>query len=285
MHWMGVMRRIFHMLIGLCISVLALEYLGHLLGLRPSTMIYHHTMFNDQKHEQFKCYGIDVLGGVAVEDYPPRWSDNALLADQTHIKPLTQKYVLSRFFRVANSFLNKYPENVIKENIKYIYLLDEITVQGNSYAGTYSAEKASLYVLNQRGAKPSTLEGILHHEFSSILLHKYNFDTNEWLLTHREGFYYEIEKDPTFAWMLINGHVDSVDDDNLLEQGLLRQYAHTGIENDFNIYADVIFSDPSRMKHLIQNYPVIARKYRVFKQFYLSIDPGFSRIFKVIDDT
>jgi hypothetical protein len=81
----------------------------------------------------------------------------------------------------------------------------------------------------------------------------------------------------------MQGDAEKIEPKFLHERGLIRQYAETGLENDFNTYAEVIFTKPKKMKKLISDYPIIKRKYEVFKDFYLSIDKDFAPVFDKID--
>jgi len=46
----------------------------------------------------------------------------------------------------------------------------------------------------------------------------------------------------------------------------------------------VIFTQPETMRGWIAHYPIVARKYALFKAFYLGIDPGLAPVFAAIDD-
>ena len=158
--------------------------------------------------------------------------------------------------------------------------------------GTYSVEKRSMYVFNVFQLHHSewitkiNLHRIVHHEISSLLKLNYQFDNALWRSAMGPGFQYANDKDPWYQWKYVRGYIEPQEHSSereLLQRGLLRQYAETGVENDFNTYAEVIFGDPRRMRKLIRDYPIIARKYQVFKEFYMSIDPGFGPVFKKIE--
>ena len=114
-------------------------------------------------------------------------------------------------------------------------------------------------------------------------MHNFKLSEERWRSAHSNHFLYKADSDPAYEWMFLRGHIDPVDKYQLLDRGLLNQYSETSVENDFNTYAEVIFTEPKRMKKLIKKYPVIHRKYQIFKAFYLAIDPGFSKAFNLID--
>ncbi|MFT6388276.1 MAG: hypothetical protein ACJAUP_001654 [Cellvibrionaceae bacterium] len=81
----------------------------------------------------------------------------------------------------------------------------------------------------------------------------------------------------------MQGDADKISDEELYQRGLPKKYAGTCVENDFNTSAEVIFTEPRKMKNLIRQYPVIQRKHQVFKDFYLNIDKDFTPVFEKID--
>lgn len=267
---------------------LIVEAAGRYYGFAPSDIVYHYTWYPNFKERLEQTYGFDVLGNINPESFPVSDKAIPLLADQVVIEPLNQ-FILSRFVRSAEDELNKYPVGILAANLDHVYVLNQLNLSGVEARGTYDLNKKSIYLSNlfskiiDKQAKEHILWRTFHHEFSSILIKKYPFDELGWRNTMGENFQYENDKDPTYLWMFHHNYIDPVDKKELYERGLLRQYAETGVENDFNIYAGVIFKEPDRMKQLITAYPAIARKYQFFREFYLSIDRGFSPIFDVID--
>ena len=75
---------------------------------------------------------------------------------------------------------------------------------------------------------------------------------------------------------------DNYSDPDLLKQGFLNRYAQSNFENDFNLYAEVIFTFPEKMRQLINQYPRVKQKYLFVKSFYINIDKGFSSVFDKI---
>lgn len=280
--------------ITIVISLVAIitEGLGRVGGLAPSDIVYHYAFFESQLNQLERDYGVRFTTNLEPKNYPEHKGANKLLNDQTVIHAVANSFDLSRSFKWVYNSLKKYPPDILLANIHNIYLLDELTVRGSKSDGTYDTAKKSIYIRNTfqinglNHQKIYYLTSTLNHEISSILMQKYHFKNELWRQAMGPHFLYENDKDPTYEWMFVHGYIDSSeysDKESLLQRGLLRQYAETGLENDFNTYAELIFTDPARMKHLIHNYPVIAKKYQVFKQFYLSIDPGFAPVFEVID--
>ena len=266
----------------------SIEFSGLIYGVQISDMFYHYTYFNDEKINIEEKYNIVISTTEASEDYPKEWESSKEFNSENTVKPIDSRYSLSRFFNSIQDEVSKYPPKSISKMLAYVFVVDELLVASAKASGAYSLDEKSIYInykLNTTGFNRSkfSLKRTFHHEISSILLKNYNFNHDSWKAAHGQGFQYEIDKDPTYHWMHMRGYTDPIDKKTLYKRGLLRQYAETGVENDFNIYASVIFTNPKKMKRLIKEYPIIQRKYEVFKAFYLSIDAGFAPVFDKID--
>ena len=87
---------------------------------------------------------------------------------------------------------------------------------------------------------------------------------------------------PTLRFVFISGR-DLQSNESLYKLGLIEQYGYSGLENDFNLYAEMLFVDPQKLKKLISQYPAIAKKYQVLKEFYISINDSFIPVFNSME--
>ena len=182
------------------------------------------------------------------------------------------------YLEVISSALSKYPEKVIFNNIDRIYVGGPYKEGGAVIAGMY--EGKSLYLFYRQvdwENKDLFLEQTLHHELSSVLIREYGMDAFAWIGMNPDGFSYIINPREIDEYMSASGSYDA--DEGLLEQGLVSSYGKTNAENDINTYAELVFTEPQKMMLLVEKYPVVARKYRFLKRFYLSISPDFKSIF------
>ncbi|BFM09784.1 hypothetical protein [Halioxenophilus aromaticivorans] len=276
----------------LAVAALMLEGAGYFYGFRAYDIYYHYTQYPAEKSRIEQQYGIQINGTIESENFPPNEIVDGEIDKYTVITSVKNKFDFSQSISVIADSFSLYPATILNNNLNNAYIVDDLTLGGANVWGTYSIEKRSLYILNlfqyhyPQGEIKRNLEKMLHHEISSVLMKNHQFDTALWRSAIGEGFQYEIDKDPWYQWMLIRDYIEPEElssEKELLQRGLLRQYAETGVENDFNTYAEVIFGEPKRMRKLISDYPIIARKYQVFKEFYLSIDPGFAPVFAKID--
>jgi len=174
------------------------------------------------------------------EIFPESWRKPPISASGDALQPRDTE----RAARIMKRALEKYPGAVLAANLKATYVLSDLRYSGIHASGTNSRD--SVYVLMGPVAKGYTdtqVEGTFHAEFSSILLREHARDFNEaaWIAANP----------PTFKYL--GGGVEAVKQGkaglamttDLNEQGFLRQYGQSSLENDFNGFAASLFcGDP-----------------------------------------
>jgi hypothetical protein len=147
-------------------------------------------------------------------------------------------------------------------------------LHGVGAAGTSTDRYVYLVSEGRReGYDDRFLELTFHHELSSLFLYNHAFPVHDWVEANPDSFQYMTDPDQVLKVVEGRRRLDGGPAD--YRQGLLASYGRTNLENDVNLYAEMAFGEPDRMRQLIDEYPVIRAKYRVFKSFYLSITPTF----------
>jgi hypothetical protein len=173
-----------------------------------------------------------------------------------------------RIYPLIEDFASDFSSDVLADNLRDIYLLDELECYGSSYGGTNSRTAVYITVGSLgEGYTNEYLYSILHEEFSSILMRNYPFPEAEWALVNENDFAYS------------ENAVEVVDQDGitrqtheLLEGGFLLQYSTTSLENDFNQFAGWLFSQETELCELRRQYRRIEKKAVLAINFYHSID-------------
>jgi|APTNR8051073442_1049403.scaffolds.fasta_scaffold20447_2 hypothetical protein len=142
---------------------------------------------------------------------------------------------------VIGRALEKCPVQVLRANLGTVYLLGGVRYNGISASGTNS--RRNLYIqigAVERGFTPAHIERTFHAEFSSVLMRNWPHFLNRdaWKAANPVGFNY-----------LGNG-VEAVKmgkartniDERLHAQGFLSQYGQSTLENDFNGYAQSLWT-------------------------------------------
>ena len=165
-------------------------------------------------------------------------------------------------FDSIREFSAAYPKELLNKYLRGVFLLSNLNCSGKPYGGTY-AEK-SIYLNVYDYTAKSWLDKALHHEFSSVLVNATRFSFYTFAgISGYSNYNPSIEKD-----CLATAKNCRIIRDDLLEKGFLNDYGRTSYENDFNVYAEALFTDHSHLRYLAREYPIINKKYQVIKKFY-----------------
>jgi len=215
--------------------------------------------------------GTNVYYQVDKKIFPCKWRNNRIRPEYTPIDakdiPGTQA--------ILNTALDKYPENVLRKNLKRIYVLKTMFCFGLEYGGTYY--KRNVYVTNnglENGYTRQYIEGTFHHEFSSVLLkrQKKHFEKEAWLSANPPDFTYGSGGVAALRTEKTSLRLDST----LFVDGFLNEYSLASIEEDFNCYAEFIFLGDAAFWNAWEGNEAIRRKTEILISFYQRIDKVFT---------
>ena len=195
-------------------------------------------------------------------------------------------YRMYRLCQVVGGELQSLPDAVANVLKKIIFT--KVFRSGDVIAaGTYDASEHSITIGSEDGDddfySDLFIRGTFHHELSSFIVHSSVFDVKTWRDLEPSGFEYPSAKDFFYTSKYLAGYIKIEPAEFYYQQGLVSDYGTTGVENDFNEYARLVFTEPARMTALIDQYPQIKKKYLYFKQVYLDFDKGFQPFFDKID--
>jgi hypothetical protein len=173
---------------------------------------------------------------------------------------------VGRLITLVEKFLERYPQELLAENLDTIYLLQRIRFFGKSYGGTYGRKALYIASGNERGPhKDDFIASRLHSEFSSILMSKFEFPKDDWESLNPPKFKYSGTGIEVLGRSKLYGQ--SVE---LLEQGFLVRYSTSSLENDFNMISARLLTQPENLSQLCKKYPTLAAKRELAIQFYLA---------------
>ena len=208
--------------------------------------------------------------------------DNSLVGQglQNTATPISN-YELARYSVLLPRLFSKYPQEVIKKELKIIKLSATLILYGVSYGGT--SIDSVLYLTSagiDNGYTDLYIKELFNHEFSSILMRNHHFPENEFVKNNPPQFHYAQNTDEILR--SITQDKNSTGNEALYKNGFLTKYSMSTLENDLNMFAEHIFTKPHLLHHLINTYPRLNNKYLVVKEFYLGINPEFKKIFNTI---
>jgi len=214
-------------------------------------------------------FHVPVVAALDERFLPAEWKSQPYAARATEIEA-------TESFRICSSIereLEKYPESVLSDFLGGIHLSRTLEIWGGLYGATFYG---NLVFLTSTGARDGFTKAYFarsfHHEFSSVLMSRAGFDHEAWRAANPPDFDYQ--NDAVVAETLNQTWTES-GDPGLYSQGVLTAYGLQDLENDINVYAEVLFSDPRGLQALASEYPAIERKAALLTAFYEGLDPAF----------
>jgi hypothetical protein len=64
--------------------------------------------------------------------------------------------------------------------------------------------------------------------------------------------------------------------EKLYHDGFLDKYGQSTLENDFNLYAEMAFTQPQKLKRLTKKFPRIKQKAELTRSYYTGISKDFN---------
>lgn len=238
-----------------------MRYLLALLLLLPNLA------FASCKYDSFNS--IQRVTGVNVHcDYNPKTYFTPYLRGQCGVLSAKEpefsntEYISLTIIR----FISSYPKQIIEKYLQNIYLLSDFYCDDMQLGGTCSDKSIYMTVYSYTSTK--WLSEALHHEFSSILWRhnmSYMSKANIGMISGYASYDENSLKD------CLNKEGCRTETDSLLKQGFLLSYGKTNIENDFNVYAEYLFTNKQHLETLAKKYPLVNQKLKLFKKFYADI--------------
>ena len=228
-------------------------------------------------------YGIRIVYEIGDDFFSPLENPPipAGPPKDSKVKPIRHR-MLIRYPDVLLKAFEKYPVEVIRKYLKTIYFAGEIDSNGRKAAGTYDPFRHIIYIVNNNSDDNLHAMHTFHHEFSSLLLKSRSFWINPWTDHHPKDFEYYDEvygsyKEGKKARSAITDHY-------CYEKGFVTDYGLTNFENDFNEYSAMIFTRPQKFKKIMNQYPRVRGKFKIWLEFHQKIDPIFTEEYLLGED-
>lgn len=214
-------------------------------------------------------HGIEIGLGAPKTFFVPPYSERDLppsvVADQ--VDPASAAIALEGIERA----LEPYPRGFVSGLIKAIFVAGELRVGGAKAGGTVGPAWLILAAparLGREGIFATAYIGV-HHELSSFVLQREPATLSEWQRFAPENSL----ADP----QAIIARGAGADPDP--ETGFLSAYGATNAENDFNVYAEKIFTEPATVQRLARSHALVRKKLRFVVSSYLRIDARMRGVF------
>ncbi len=246
------------------VALLLAFVIGHAI-----TSAYAPALSQNQEEIPTQIGSVKVIATVTDDFYPSYWKNDP------KIKPVAEPIEHNELLRtipLIRGFVVEYPEDILKKNLKGIFLCKTLQFYGKDFGGTNSADGVYLCVKSKElGYTNQFLLSSMHHEFSSILMRNYPFPNKAWEALNPKGFSYTEDA------------VGALGKDDLLkphakyhEMGFICLYSQSSVEEDFNTIADYLFNQRPALLQMAQEYPKLRAKIQLAMKFYKQVDARFS---------
>lgn len=220
-----------------------------------------------------QTYGIRIGYGNPADFWAPPFKPEDTIVPgivMTPAKPRDAALALNG----VEAALRQYPPGFVSKLIKAVFVSGELRMQGEIAGGTYGYAWVIISARSGRAAGDIRELGFeaFHHELSSFVLSADIGTRPRWSEFAPAGW--------NFAASAREQLLRAATKDPPLDTGFLNAYGATSVENDFNMYAEVMFGFPDYVACLAQNYPLIRRKLDFVMQTYVAMDPAFTERFR-----
>lgn len=163
-------------------------------------------------------------------------------------------------------FFASYNEAFLKGKIDSIMLFKNIKYLNSNVGGLSDGDTIWLCLrdLPQESLNTRYSE-VLHHEFSSNVYKHISYTKR--IIWKKISFAYHYTISFIKKCLTEPGFAASTTDE-ILSGGFLTNYSMTNDENDFNVYAETLFTEPEKLKKLKATYPNVKIKLEKLKEFY-----------------
>ena len=216
---------------------------------------------------------VNVVLNATDVDFPVEW----LSQYGGKYSPMPEDEQEQTVAAIADA-MGRYPTALLTSYLKSVVTVGWMEFGGNRMAGTNSDD--TLYMANSgdwAGYSDDFLRRTFHHELSSILWRQRPelLDESAWRAVNKPTFRYSYEGDQMY---------DSFDPDTsyrreMHELGFLCSYGRTSIEEDFNTFAEGLFSGDPAFWEAVDSYVSVRKKCDLAIDFYSKLHPQFSESF------
>jgi len=161
-------------------------------------------------------YGVTVHASIALADYRPKWlKEDGQAKIGTKVVATTNRDDFAYFVRIIKPEIERYAPALIRQHLTDLYGFDDLITGGVETGGTYELTQNSIYMVHKYDRPSQRMSSvdikiIFHHEFSSMLMHRHDFNEGTWRQAAGLAFRYEQDNDPLYEWRYLNGHIDEV---------------------------------------------------------------------------
>ena len=218
-------------------------------------------------------HGLIVKFGAPSGFYTPPYGPSDALIKDAEVEAAQPNQISPALDGIEES-LAQYPAGFVASVAHGIFIVGRLRFQGADAGGTYGP--VWLVLVASPVMDPPTIRWnsllAVHHELSSLVLRRNPENYFRWAAFSPVGW--QFAPDAKSALARADESVPP------LLTGFLSAYGGSTPENDFNVYAEKMFTEPRNVAYLAHEYPLIARKVAFVAATYAAIDPRLTHTFR-----
>jgi hypothetical protein len=229
-------------------------------------------MFLSATAHAFECTEkVDHLSksqGIPIICKVDSLSERKISADQA------EDILINNSYSALLEFFDSYDKDFLREHIRSVYLFKNLKYRDIAVGGLSNGKDILVCLDNYSGSIKHVYLRTLFHEFSSNIYKAAPFYKKiQWKTSGSE-----YENNNVFLKKCLEDYdFCNKTSRDLLQNGFIKNYSRTNEENDFNVYAEMLYTNPAGLKALAKEYPLIKIKLNIVKSFYRS--SGFTKKF------
>ena len=217
-------------------------------------------------------FGQSILSGLPQSSFDIGYE--SISFSESSLKPLLRKgvYADPLVLQAIDEAFSIYSVGSFNGISESIYVFDRVFLGNNQAGGFYGPGYIAFVApVNMLGSKRNlvTMVGTIHHELSSHILMRNPVVAVFWS-----------ELLPA-NWQQVESAENALSFKSpyTFNDGFVTSYAATSLENDFNEVAAMTLSEPTRMRGLAGEHPIIAKKLYLLMSVYDEFDPKVKQFF------
>lgn len=192
--------------------------------------------------------------------------DNKSVTEDKDVYGKTPSQIeIKKFFIPLKQFIRSYSVSFLNKNLDEIILLEGLKYQGEDVGGLSDGKKIFICVEDLGYNYHEIYLKALHHEISSNIYRAKIFRNSlDWSNFSRN--YYNLTRE-YFIKCLHSQYFSKASGEENYTEGFIMNYSRTNPENDFNNYAEYLFTFPNKINDL-KKYKKISTKLEFVKKLY-----------------
>lgn len=165
--------------------------------------------------------------------------------------------------------LERYPRAALAGRLARVCVVGTLKLWGRDVGGTYRGD--AIYIATSGLSRPRYVSAIFHHELSSLFAKADGFPWATWRAANAPS---EAYLGSPFSAIRIG--LVGVGDEDDFARGFFAPYAAATAEEDFNVFAETVMTDPVWARTCIERHPALRRKWDAWCACMRAVAPAFS---------